>query len=87
MERSPSTFFPKNISAVFFSQVETRRYPNELIITEAAPLVDYLLSMSRGQVISERRAELTGFIESERTASGGALHITTDVGIFLAKNL
>jgi ubiquinone/menaquinone biosynthesis C-methylase UbiE len=73
--------------AAYFSQVEMRRYPDELVITKAAPLVDYLLSMARGQLFPGRRAELTYFIENEMADAGGALHITKDSGVFLAKKL
>jgi ubiquinone/menaquinone biosynthesis C-methylase UbiE len=71
--------------APYFSQIELRRYPDALHITQAAPLVDYLLSTARGQAKQERHDELQRFIENELTANRGAIHITKDSGLFLAR--
>jgi ubiquinone/menaquinone biosynthesis C-methylase UbiE len=68
----------------WFPAIEVRRYDDALIVTEAAPLADYILSMATPEVIAQRRAELTTFIEGEMQAKG-AIHITKDSGLFIAQ--
>ncbi len=67
-----------------FSAVEIRRYDDNLIVTEAAPLVDYILSMATPEVAAQRRAALTAFIEHELQLHG-AIHITKDSGVFIVR--
>lgn len=58
--------------------------PNSLHITEAEPLVDYLLSSFRFSELGDRRAELLAFIERELESRGGAIEIIKDSGIFVS---
>jgi SAM-dependent methyltransferase len=76
----------------WFSDVTLRRFEDALVVTEARPLVEYLLSGSaaysamRGSNASEfgrRVSDLTERLEKE-LASQGAIHITKDVGMFVA---
>jgi ubiquinone/menaquinone biosynthesis C-methylase UbiE len=67
-----------------FSTVEVRRYDDALIVTEAAPLVDYILSMVTPQFTAARRAALTAFVEHELQRHG-AIHISKDSGVFIAR--
>jgi ubiquinone/menaquinone biosynthesis C-methylase UbiE len=66
-----------------FAEVEIRRYPDGLVVTEAEPFVAYALSTSRASAI---RANLEAFVrQAEREiASTGAIRITKDVGLFVA---
>ena len=68
----------------FFQHVEMERYPDSLHITEAEPLVDYLLSSFRFSEFGDRRAELLAFIERELESRGGAIEIIKDSGIFVS---
>jgi ubiquinone/menaquinone biosynthesis C-methylase UbiE len=77
----------------WFSDVTLRRYEDALVVTEAKPLVEYLLSGSaadsaaRGSNADEfglRVADLTERLERE-LASRGAIHITKDAGLFVAR--
>jgi ubiquinone/menaquinone biosynthesis C-methylase UbiE len=67
--------------ARWFSQVTLHRYEDNLIVTEAAPLVAYVLSSPRAAPPSDRAAEFTAFVEKELDAHG-AIHITKDSGLF-----
>ncbi len=67
----------------WFPSIEVRRYDDALIVTEVQPLVDYILSMATPEVVAQRRAELTAFIEREMQPTG-AIHITKDSGLFIA---
>ncbi len=78
--------------APWFGRVEVRRYPESLRVTEAAPLVAYILSTRRADEIldplpqdeAERRVrDLAGLLES-RIAAEGAIHITKDSGMLVA---
>lgn len=68
----------------FFSQVVVRRYEDGLHVTEAVPLADYILSTVRfgGKL---RREALLEFIEAEMQRCGGAIDITKDSGLFIAR--
>ncbi|HZY40524.1 MAG TPA: methyltransferase domain-containing protein [Anaerolineae bacterium] len=68
----------------WFASVEVRRYDDALIVTEVQPLVDYILSMVDPVVAAQRRAELTAFVERELQVKG-AIHITKDSGVFIAR--
>lgn len=65
-----------------FSQVELRRYLDELIVPDAEPLISYILSChgNQNQYIIDHYKEFRSFVQ-KRTAKG--FHITKDAGIFL----
>lgn len=67
-----------------FDEVEWRQYDDSLEITEAEPLISYVLSChgNQNQYISDRYKEFRGFMK-KRLANG--FHITKDAGIFVAK--
>jgi ubiquinone/menaquinone biosynthesis C-methylase UbiE len=70
--------------ARYFSSVVLHRYQDELIVTEAVPLVAFVASEDpHGRVSGDRRAEFTRFVERE-LAEHGAMHITKDAGLFEA---
>ena len=67
----------------WFSHVIVRRYEDSLRVTQAAPLVDYVLSSTRLELNVDRRDEFEEFIEQELT-NNGVIHITKDSGILEA---
>lgn len=75
--------------------MELRRREDALIVTEARPLVAYLLSGSRvrrrlGALppsdAARRVATVTGTLE-RRMVDGGAIRIAKDSGLFVARGL
>lgn len=68
-----------------FSEVTLERYPDSLVVTEAAPLMDYICSMRvRARVSDEQLAALRQHVESE-IAAHGEIRITKDSGLFIAR--
>jgi ubiquinone/menaquinone biosynthesis C-methylase UbiE len=65
----------------WFTKVQLHRYNDSLVVTEAKPLVDYILS-GRLNLSTDRRDDLTRFVESELRSNSGKLHITKDSGVF-----
>jgi hypothetical protein len=71
--------------APWFADVTLRRYDDALIITEVAPLVAYYQSMGALAVLGASAAgDFTRFLEQE-LAAHGAIRITKDTGLFLAR--
>ncbi|RIK43135.1 MAG: class I SAM-dependent methyltransferase [Chloroflexi bacterium] len=68
--------------APYFARVELRRYESALAVTEAAPLVAYILSMD--VIPPERRDELTTHVEDTLRAHGGMFRIQKATGLFVA---
>jgi ubiquinone/menaquinone biosynthesis C-methylase UbiE len=67
-----------------FSHVTLHRYEDALVITEAEPLVAYVLSTPLGAlIVDDKVAEFTRFVEQELAALG-AIHISKDSGLFEA---
>jgi ubiquinone/menaquinone biosynthesis C-methylase UbiE len=71
--------------AQWFSGVTLCRYEDALVVTEAAPLVAYILSSNTwwSTPIHDRKAELARFVEQE-LALHGAIRVTKDSGLFTA---
>jgi 2-polyprenyl-3-methyl-5-hydroxy-6-metoxy-1,4-benzoquinol methylase len=68
-----------------FSEVTLERYPDSLVITEAAPLMDYICSMRvRGRITDEQIAALRQHVERE-IATHGEIRMTKDSGVFIAR--
>ena len=68
--------------AQFFADVHIVRYEDELNVTAAEPLVNYILSMTTATEVKDRRDELQQFIERELTEHG-VIHISKDSGMFI----
>ena len=68
----------------WFSKIELRRYVDALVVTEVEPLVDYILSTVRLSLGEVRRADLSGYVQRQMAANGGAIRITKDSGMFIA---
>ncbi len=69
----------------FFSDVQLLHYEDSLLVTEVQPLVDYAFSSREAQALLtiDRLARIRQFVADRMTASGGALHITKAVGMFI----
>jgi SAM-dependent methyltransferase len=65
--------------APWFPDVRLHRYEDALVITEAEPLIAYILSMSVGPDLDTDK--LASFVRQE-LARGGAIHVTKDSGMF-----
>jgi SAM-dependent methyltransferase len=68
-----------------FSEVETRRYEDELRVTDVDALVDYAFSGMRLGLEKGRKEEFARFIQKEMTANDGVIAIKKDSGIFIAQ--
>ncbi|MBU3101323.1 MULTISPECIES: MerR family transcriptional regulator [Clostridium] len=67
-----------------FDNIEMKRYKDNLIVTEATPIIDYIFSMPgnvKQSFNKERLYELTKYLE-ERIATEGGIYITKDTGFF-----
>jgi SAM-dependent methyltransferase len=71
--------------AAHFSHIERYDYPDELVITEAEALVDYILSMQSaiGAITGEQIERLRRLLENE-IATHGAIRIRKSTGLFIA---
>jgi len=67
-----------------FSNVAVQRFNDELIITEAKPLVDYILSGFGLNATTVRKDAFIEFITSEMEQNDGIIRITKNSGIFIA---
>jgi SAM-dependent methyltransferase len=82
----PDTFLLETGAAQlsqYFSRVTLKRYEDSLMVTECAPLVDYLLS-GRIETAVENRAAFARFVERELESRGGTIPVTKDSGLFSA---
>ena len=70
--------------SVWFYFIKLRRYEDALEVTQAEPLVDYILSTVRLGLGEERRHDLFQYIQTQIDAKGGAIRITKDSGMFIA---
>jgi ubiquinone/menaquinone biosynthesis C-methylase UbiE len=69
----------------YFSVVEMRRQADALEVTEARPLVEYVLSMnSLEKPLSEEQARALEAYFQEKIDADGAIHIRKDPGTFVA---
>jgi SAM-dependent methyltransferase len=65
----------------WFRKIEIYRYEDALAVTEADPLVDYLLS-GREYIPRERQAAFREFVAREMESRGGVIPITKNSGLF-----
>lgn len=70
----------------YFARVELKRYPDALIVTEAAPLTDYILS-GRIELPPERQADLAECVSQTLQANRGKFYITKEAGLFEASGI
>ena len=70
----------------WFSMIRLVRYPNRLLVIQAEPLADYILSNTHYGIGRQRRGDLIEFIQ-ERLKKSGVIEITIDSGMFIARRL
>ena len=68
-----------------FRELESCRYPDELRVTDAEILADYMLSTMRMEISAVHRAELIRFLDGEMAANQGVIVIQKDSGMFWAR--
>ena len=68
----------------FFKDVQLRHYEDSLDVTQADPLVNYVLSGRSREKLKEREEEFRAFVAKEIEARG-AIHISKDSGMFIAR--
>jgi ubiquinone/menaquinone biosynthesis C-methylase UbiE len=66
--------------APWFNQITLHRYEDAFLVTQAQPLVDYILS-GRLKLPPEKLHEFTSFVQREFEQCGGVFHITKDFGL------
>lgn len=68
----------------YFEDVEVKKYDDYLYITEAKPLIDYIMSCHGNQkeYLAPRLKEFQQFIENKIAESNG-IHIDKDCGLFI----
>jgi ubiquinone/menaquinone biosynthesis C-methylase UbiE len=67
----------------WFTRIKRYRYKDALKVTDAAPLVDYLLS-GREYIPRERQIAFREFVAREMESRGGVIPITKDSGLFVS---
>ena len=69
----------------FFSQIELRTYDDEIIINQAEPIIEYIISChgNQNQYVLDRYHDFKNFVEKHLTKP---FHITKDAGIFICRN-
>jgi len=69
----------------WFSNITLHRYEDDLEITEAEPLIIYVMSMVEAKSVfaDDKLAQLVAYVK-EQIAAHGAIHITKDSGMFEA---
>ncbi|HEY7126911.1 MAG TPA: class I SAM-dependent methyltransferase [Ktedonobacterales bacterium] len=72
--------------APYFSSVTLSRLEGELAVTESQPLIDYILSGKGARVFVGERLERLRLLIEQELAEQGAIHISTDSGLFIAHN-
>lgn len=73
------------LDAAGFEDIRLLRYEDGLQVTEASPLIDYIRTTPGGRenLTDSRLAKLASML-NEAISNDGALHITKEVGLFIA---
>lgn len=69
----------------YFSEVEVQRYQDNLWVSNADVLVDYIYSGMRLGLDPSCRDDLTAFLHQEMAENGGLIFIEKDSGMFIAQ--
>lgn len=72
----------------YFSTIELRIYEDGLVVTEAEPLINYILSTktARAVLVGDKLIEFRQFVEQE-LASHGSIYLTKSTGLFICSNI
>ncbi len=71
--------------APWFDSIEVRRFENSLVVTEAEPLVAFILSTVPPSAVNAELLQFLRTLIDQGLAEHEAIHITVDTGVFLAK--
>ncbi len=72
---------------VMFPQVEKHLYEDALVVTEVEPLIAYILSMAPTDLKTEAHIAALHQMITEEMSATGAITITKDTGIFIARKV
>jgi len=74
--------------AEWFGDVELRRYEDELVVTDAQPLIDFILSASTIFTLAEgKKTALSEFVRKRFVEQGSVIRIRKDSGLLCARHL
>lgn len=68
----------------WYSQIELRRFDSDLAVTEAEPIVAFILSCVKPESIDDHKVKKLRALVEEELAQHGFVHITKDSGLFIA---
>jgi ubiquinone/menaquinone biosynthesis C-methylase UbiE len=71
----------------WYSQIELRRFDSDLAVTEAEPIVAFILASVKPESIDEQKVKMLRALVDQELAQHGIVHITKDAGIFIADGL
>ncbi len=76
----------KNILSNYFSNIKRLDYVDELVVNEAKPIVDYILSChgNQNEKLVNKTNEFYSFIE-EKIKKNGSIHITKEACLFVCE--
>lgn len=76
----------KDILKKYFNHIDCIYYPDELIIDEATPIFEYILSCHGNQkdILTGKTNEFMMFLEN-KIAKQGPIHVKKDAGLFICK--
>jgi ubiquinone/menaquinone biosynthesis C-methylase UbiE/DNA-binding transcriptional MerR regulator len=73
----------------YFSNIVLKNYEDSMVVTEAKPLLDYILSipLKTNELLSETKIKkFEKFIQQKILKTGG-IHITKEAGLFISKKI
>jgi len=71
----------------YFEEVEIKKYPDHLEITEPKPIINYVLSFGRNKaVLTDKKLESFRNYLNEEIEDRNMIRVTKDTGIFIAKH-
>jgi SAM-dependent methyltransferase len=70
--------------AEWFAEVKLYRFEQALEVTEAAPLVDYVMSGLARQILETRLDQFRQFVAREIESRGGVFHVSENPVLFVA---
>jgi ubiquinone/menaquinone biosynthesis C-methylase UbiE len=77
----------REVLSPYFSQIALKRYEDVLVVTEAEPLIAYVLSgTAKAVLVGDKLNAFSNFVEQE-LATQGAIRITKDSGLFEASGI
>jgi SAM-dependent methyltransferase len=70
--------------ASWFSQIELRRFEGDLAVTEAGPIVAFILASVKPESINEQKVKTLRTLIDQELMQHGVVHVAKDMGIFIA---